>query len=756
MVISKDLQSKVNHLRAQIDDLRYRYHVLNDPEVTDAMYDGLMDELRKIEQAHPEMITPDSPTQRVAGKPAEKFEKVTHQVTQWSFNDAFNEQDLKDWEERILKMLEKSLGHRPTDLNYVCELKIDGLHIILTYEKGLLKTAATRGDGQVGENVTQNVRTIQSVPLVIPSRAEESRASHRDFSTSLRSGRNDRLRIPELLIVEGEAWLGRKMLAKINEERKKRGEALFANPRNAAAGTLRQLDPKIVAERKLSLTTYDISSKNVPETQAEELTMLKELGFKTDSHWRVCNSVADILKFYHEWAKKKTSQEFWIDGVVIKVNQRKYQEALGFTGKAPRWALAFKFAAEQGTTKIKDVYWQIGRTGALTPVALMEPVKLAGTTVTHATLHNPDEIERLGIKIGDTVVVEKAGDIIPKVIRVLEKMRTGKEKSIHAPKKCPMCGGEVGKRRDLSLPSPLPRRGGGDLPRLHRGEGGGEVSESVALYCLNPSCFAQELGRLIHFVSKRAFDIDHLGEKIVEQLVNEGLIKDAADLFTLTVGDLEPLERFAEKSAQNLVQAVGAAKEVTFPRFINALGISQVGEETAEDLAEYFSSSQTTVPQRAGSSTAVGTTPPEPALSKGGIPTPAPLQRLMNATEDKLYEINGVGEKVAKSIVDYFGDKQNSAFVKKLLKNGVTIKNEELRMKNGGKLNGQTFVLTGTLSSMSRDEAKDKIKALGGEVSENVSAKTTAVIAGENPGSKLAKAEKLGVRVMNEKEFLFL
>lgn len=664
-MISKELQIRVEKLRSQIDDLRYRYHVLNDPEVTDAMYDGLMDELKKIETEHPEIITPDSPTQRVAGKPLEKFEKVVHQVSQWSFNDAFNEQDIIDWEERMLKILEKKLGSRPKDLNYVCELKIDGLHMVLTYKNGVLETAATRGDGSVGENVTQNIRTIHSVPII--------------------------LKEPINIIVEGEAWLSRNMLETINEQRKKNGEALFANPRNAAAGTIRQLDSKIVAERKLSLTTYDISSDNVPETQEKELLRLKALGFKTDTNWRLANTLKDVFAFYKEWNDRKHSQPFWIDGVVIKVNQKKYQNSLGYTGKAPRWAIAFKFPAEQGTTKVKDIYFQIGRTGALTPVALMEPVKLAGTTVTHATLHNWDEIQRLGIKIGDMVVVEKAGDIIPKVVRVLDKMRTGEEKTVKLPTQCPLCGGSVGKRD----------------------------GEGVAIYCLNQKCFAQELGRIIHFVSKRAFDIDHLGEKIVEQLVQEGLIKDAADLFTLTKGDLEPLERFAEKSAGNLITAIENSREITFSKFINSLGITHVGEETAEDLAEHFRR----------------------------------LENLMKATEEDLYKINGVGERVAKSIREFFLKEENQELVKKLLNNGVRIK-EYSGEKKTGKLSGQTFVLTGTLESMSRDEAKVKIKALGGETSESVSKKTTAVIAGKDAGSKLTKAQNLGVRVVDEKEFL--
>jgi DNA ligase (NAD+) len=664
MAVSKELKQHIEKLRAQIDDLRYRYHVLNDPEVTDAMYDGLMDELKKIEREHPEIVTPDSPTQRVAGKPLEKFEKVEHVVTQWSFNDAFDEKDIEDWQERIMKILEKDLGGRPKDLDYVCELKIDGLHMVLTYINGKLDTAATRGDGRVGENVTQNIRTIQTVPIT--------------------------LREPVDIIVEGEAWLARDMLEKINAERKEHGEALFANPRNAAAGTIRQLDPKIVAARKLSLTTYDISSENAPDTQEKELIRLKDLGFKTDSNWRVCKGLPDIFKFYKEWSDKKHSQPFWIDGVVIKVNQKKYQNQLGFTGKAPRWAIAFKFPAEQGTTKILDIYWQIGRTGALTPVALMEPVKLAGTTVTHATLHNFDEIQRLGVKVGDQVVVEKAGDIIPKVVRVLDKMRTGDEKEVRPPKKCPLCGGEVGKRAD-----------------------------SVALYCLNERCFAQELGHIIHFVSRKAFDIDHLGEKIVEQLVEAGLIKDAADLFTLTVGDLEGLERFGEKSAANLVEAVSGAKKATLARFINALGISHVGEETAEDLAKHF-----------------GT-----------------LEKLRKADFGELQNIYGIGDKVARSIVEYFADKKNNEYVDKLLQNGVRIE-KYISLASNGSLSGQTFVLTGSLSSMSREEAKEKIKALGGDISESVSKKTTAVIAGADPGSKLQKAESLGVKVLGEEEFL--
>ncbi len=669
--MNRELQIRAEKLRAQVDDLRYRYHVLNDPEVTDAMYEGLMDELRKIEAAHPDLITPDSPTQRVAGQPSEKFEKIKHTVTQWSFNDAFDTQDMEDWQERILKILEKELGSRPADLEYVCELKIDGLHMVLTYEEGVLKTAATRGDGLVGENVTANIKTIWSVPITLEKKLS--------------------------LVAEGEVWMDKKMLVKINEERKKQDEPLFANPRNAAAGTIRQLDPAIVAARKLSLTAYDISSDNAPVSQAEELQLLKTLGFKTDSHWKVCKNLAEIFEFYTHWQEHKTSQDFWIDGVVIKVNQKKYQNILGFTGKAPRWAIALKFPAEQGTTKIKEIIWGVGRTGAITPVAVMEPVKLAGTTVTHATLHNWDEIERLGVRIGDTVVVEKAGDIIPKIIRVLDKLRTGEEKKIREPKTCPICKSEVQRKSVIDTAQ----------------------EKSVALFCANKNCYAQQLRRLIHFVGKGGFDIEGLGKKIMEQLVKEGLIETAADIFMLTKGDLEPLERFAEKSADNLIAAINQAKQIPFARFINALGISHVGEETAIKLAQVFST----------------------------------LDRLHNATLEELEQISDVGPQVATSIYNYFKEEKNKKLLQDLIKNGVEILSPQAAV-SGGKLSGKTFVMTGTLSTMGRDEAKEKIRALGGTVSESVSKKTDYVVVGAEPGSKAKKAEELGVKILDESEFV--
>jgi DNA ligase (NAD+) len=541
-------------------------------------------------------------------------------VPQWSFNDAFIEQDICDWEEKILKILIKEIGDKPTDLDYVCELKIDGLHIVLTYEAGILKTAATRGDGRIGEDVTQNIKTIMSVPLKLKENVS--------------------------LIAEGEVWLGSEMLKKINAWRAKHGEALFANPRNAAAGTIRQLDSKIVAERKLELTTYDISSEVKNEklkvknfkinTQEKELLILKNIGFKTDNHWKVCKNISEIIKFHDYWQNKKTSQPFWIDGVVVKVNQKKYQDILGYTGKAPRWAIAYKFQAEQGTTTIKEVRWQVGRTGALTPVALMNPVKLAGTTVTHATLHNFDEIKRLGVKIGDTVVVEKAGDIIPKVIRVLDKMRDGTQKSISEPKKCPICGSEAKRKQVVDKKKEV----------------------SAGLFCLNQNCFAQELRRLIHFVSKQAFNIDGLGKKIVEHLLNIGLIKTPADIFILQQSDLEPLERFAEKSAVNLVEAIQKSKQISLSRFIYSLGIRHVGEETAVILAQKF-----------------------------GF-----LNKIMLANQIELEAINEVGPQVAGSIVEYFAKKENQNLVEELRKNGVAVLDFKSEVKNQ-LLSGQTFVI---------------------------------------------------------------
>jgi len=583
-------EQKVQKLREQINDLRYRYHVLNDPEVTDHMYEGLMNELKKIEDEHPELKTKNSPTERIGSQVQEKFDKVTHAVRQWSFHDAFTREDLEQWQERNIKILEKKLGNKPKDLNYTTELKIDGLHLVLTYEQGEIKTAATRGDGKIGEDVTQNIKTIHTIPLS--------------------------LKQPESLIVEGEVWLSTTQFTRLNKQREQAGEPLYANPRNVAAGTIRQLDPKIVAERKLSFTAYDISAGNVPDNQKQELEKLKTLGFVIDDHTKVYNNIDDIIDHWKLWNKKRTSKEYWIDGLVIKINQKKYQDMLGHTGKAPRWAIALKFPAEQGTTIVKEVYWQVGRTGVVTPVAHMEPVQLAGTTVTHATLHNYDEINRLDLRVGDTVVVEKAGDIIPKIIRVLDKLRTGKEKKIKEPITDPY--GNPLERREI------------------QGKNG---NKSVGLYTTNMESVAIQKQRIIHFVSKKAMNIDGLGEKVAIQLIDTGLIQTVADIFTLTKEDIISLEGFKDKSSENLIQAIQNAKNVTLPKFIFSLGIHHVGEETAIALANHFQS----------------------------------LTNIMNASQEELNEINDVGPRVAESITLYFSDKKNQDMLNKLQANGLHI-----------------------------------------------------------------------------------
>lgn len=670
--MKKDAKKRAALLREQINDLRHRYHVLNDPEVTDAMYDGLMHELKTIEDSYPDLITGSSPTQRIAGKPAKGFKKIRHSVPQWSFADAFDKADLEAWEQRNLKLLEKELGEIPADLSYTCELKIDGLHMVLSYVDGELQSAATRGDGKVGEDVTLNVKTIQSVPLRLPKK--------------------------ETLVVEGEVWMDRKHFAALNKRRANAGEALFANPRNASAGTIRQLDPAIVAERKLSLTAYDISAGEPAsvDTQMKELEMLRKLRFLVDSHSKVVKDIKEILAFQKTWEKKKDKQAYWVDGIVIKINEKKYQDMLGYTGKAPRWAIALKFPAEQGTTTITDIHVQIGRTGKLTPVAVMEPVRLAGTTVTHATLHNFDEIKRLDVRVGDTVVVEKAGDIIPKVVRVLEKMRTGREKKYTEPTKDPF--GYPVERRIIA---------------------GKDGKESADLFTTNLKSHGIQLQRIRHFVSKKAMNIDGLGIKIVEQLMESGLVQTPADLYTLTKEELLTLEKFAEKKAENLLASIDASKLISLPRFIFALGIPHVGEETAVRLAENVHS----------------------------------FDRLKTATHESLEAVNDVGSQVAASIVTYFADEDHTHLLDALFAAGVTPQIQEASQASGV-FSGKTVVLTGSLQEMTRDEAKQYIREAGGQVSGSVSKKTDFVVVGESPGSKYDKAVSLGVEVLTEAEFL--
>ncbi len=670
-----DTRKRIDKLIEQIDDLRYRYHVLDDPTVSDAVYDSLEQELVELEKQFPDLKRPDSPLQRIGGLPLAKFVKVKHAVRQWSFNDAFNLEELTDWEQRIKKILIEKFGEN-INLDYICELKIDGLHIVFTYEKGLLKLAATRGDGLIGEDVTQNIKTIQSVPL--------------------------RLKRVVNIIVEGEVWLGKKQLEIINKKRRAKGEPEFANPRNAAAGTIRQLDPKVVAERKLDCFIYDWSGGDgpIPENQAKELAALRETGFKVNPYHQLCHNLKEVIDFWKSWQTKRKSQEYWIDGVVVKVNRRDYQDALGYVGKAPRWAIAFKFPAEEVTTVVEDIEVQVGRLGTLTPVANLRPVKLAGTVVKRATLHNEEQIKRLGVKIGDTVVIRKAGEIIPEVVSVLPKLRTGKEKNFVMPKKCPICGSAV-ERRAIT-------------------EKGRE--KSVAFFCTNPRCYAQELRQLIHFAEKKAFNIVDLGDKIIEQLVNEGLVKDAADFFLLQRDDLLPLERFAEKSADNLMAAINQARQVSLARLLYALGIKHVGEETAISVAQHFGN----------------------------------LEKIKAATLAQFSAVSDIGPVVAQSLYDYFHSQRSLELLQKLQKAGVKILAEQPKAAVTGKLANKKIVVTGTLSALSREEAKAAIRQAGGDWVNSVSKNTDYVVAGENPGSKFKKAEGLGVRIIGEKEFLSL
>lgn len=660
-----EAKKRIEKLKEEINHHRYLYHVLDRQEISDAALDSLKHELYKLEQQYPKFITLDSPTQRVGGKPLNKFEKIKHAVPMLSIEDIFTREELESWEKRIKKIAPQA------KFDYFTEVKMDGLAISLIYENGILSKAATRGDGKTGEDVTKNIKTIEAIPLALRVNSRIKNFSGR-------------------IEVRGEIFMAKKVFEKLNQEQKKKGEKVFANPRNAAAGSIRQLDSKVTASRRLNFFGYDLTTDLGQKTHQDIHEILPLLGIPINPYYQYCKNLDQIEKFYNIINKKRDELNYWIDGIVINVNNVKLMEKLGVVGKTRRGMIAYKFPAEQATTRVVDVHFQVGRTGALTPVAVLDPVFIAGTTVTHATLHNIDEIERLGVKIGDTVILEKAGDVIPKIIKVLPNLRTGKEKKIKVPQKCPICGSPVERKKD-----------------------------KVAIYCSNDKCFAKESENIIHFVSRKAFDIEGLGDKIVEQLINKGLIANVADLFILTQGDLEPLERFAEKSAVNLIKAIKKSKQITLARFLYALGIHHVGEETAIDLAQHFGS----------------------------------LEKIKKATVEELENIPDVGNVVAKSIHDFFSDGRNLKVVDELIKNGVKIEKVKRQKQI---LARQIFVLTGSLESMTRDEAKSKIRALGGDVSASVSKNTDYVVVGEEPGLKYDKAQKLGINTISEREFLDL
>ena len=682
----KEAKQRIEKLKKLINYHRYLYHVLDRQEISDAALDSLKHELYELEQQYPEFITPDSPTQRVGGKPLEKFEKFTHPAPMLSFNDVFSFKEIKEWIERNEKIV-KGAGR----YGYYCELKIDGLAIELIYEDNVLKVGATRGDGKIGEDVTNNLKTIEAIPLRLLDKEEVVKNLKKEGLSQVAKKLSRSW--PRTLVVRGEVFLSKKEFQRINTELKKKGERTYANPRNLAAGSVRQLDPKITASRKLDSFAYDIITDLGQKTHEEEHKILKAFGFKTNPHNKFCRNLEEVEKFRNYWEKAREKLFYEIDGIVVILNNNAVFEKLGVVGKAPRGAIAYKFSPKETTTVLKDVVWQVGRTGVLTPVAILKPVEIGGVTISHATLHNLDEIKRLGVKIGDTVIVGRAGDVIPDVRKVLKNLRTGKEKEIKVPKKCPACGSRVVKIR-------------------------GEV----AYRCSNKNCGAIQRRNLYHFVSKGAFDIVGLGPKIIDQLMDEGLVSNPADIFELKEGDLVPLERFAEKSAKNLIEAIEKSKEISLSRFIYALGIRHVGEETAIDLANQFGD----------------------------------IEKLKRASLEDLLKIKDIGEIVAKSIYNWFRDKRNLALLERLAKAGVRIINPSLQLASRRlkKLRDKTFVFTGELESMTRDEAKEKIRELGGDVSSSVSKKTDFVVVGKEPGSKYEKAKKLGVKIINEREFL--
>lgn len=703
----EEAKKRIEKLKKVINHHRYFYHVLDKQEISESALDSLKKELFDLEQKYPELITPDSPTQRIAGKPLKKFEKVRHPQPMLSFNDAFSKKDMTEWQDRISKLL---MPEECSHLDFYCELKIDGLAVELIYENSpsplghrgrrkIFKTGSTRGDSLIGENVTQNLKTIEAIPLRLRDKEEainelEKEGLKETVKEIFKEGFKK-------IVVRGEVFIPRKELERINKEQRKKGLPVFANPRNMAAGSIRQLESQITAQRRLDSFIYDLVGDLDGRTHEEKHKILKCLGFKTNPYNKYCRNLKEVFEFHNYWQSRREKLPYEIDGIVVIVNSNKIYTKLGIVGKAPRAAIAFKFPLKEATTVVEDIRIQVGRTGALTPVAYLKPVKIGGATISRATLHNEDEIKKLGVKIGDTVIIGRAGDVIPDVVKVLSGLRTGKEREFKFPQNCPACNGKVIRK------------------------------EKKAVWrCINPKCFARQREYFCHFVSRRAFDIVGLGPKIIDKLLEVGLISDPADLFKLEVGDIIPLERFDEKSAKNLIEAIQSKKKITLSRFIYALGIRNVGQETAQNLAEILGS----------------------------------LEKLEKASSEKLQAIMDIGPIVAESIYDYFKNKKNLEFLEKLEKAEIEIKSLKFKVsrKSGipseagqsSKLKGLIFVLTGNLESMAREEAKEKIRLLGDKVSESISKKTDYLVVGREPGSKLERAKRLGVKIINEREFI--
>jgi len=660
-----EAKKRIARLRKELGHHRYLYHVLDKQEISDGAWDSLKHELYNLEQKYPEFITPDSPTQRVGGDPLKKFVKIRHPQPMLSIEDVFNFQELQDWEDYMIDFLKKrSHLKSKNSFSYFCERKIDGVDIVLTYKKGVLITGVTRGNGMVGEDVTKNIKTIEAIPL--------------------------HLEKPINVVVRGEIFMHQKDFKKLNQQREKQDLPIYANPRNVTAGSIRQLNSKVTAKRALDCYIFEIITDLGQKTHAQVHQILKQLGFKTDHHTRICSNLEKVKRYYKIYLKKRLKNSFDYDGVVVVLNEIYLQKILKAVGKSPRWMRAYKFPGEQTTTIVKDIVVQIGRTGALTPVAQLKPVQIMGSVVSRATLHNQDEIDRLDVRIGDTIIIEKAGDIIPAVVRVLKKLRTEKAKKFQMPKQCPFCRGQIKRKPN-----------------------------EVAHYCLNKKCFAAQGQKISHFVGKKGFDIEGMGIKIVKRLIEQGLIKDAAGIFTLTKGDLEPLERFAQKSADNLIKAIEQSKEIDLPHFIQALGIRHIGEQTAFDLAQHF----------------------------------IEFKKLEQKNKETLMSLPDLGPIASQSIIDWFKDENNKRFLKRLEKSGVKIKRFFSPIKSQT-LKNKNFVITGVLKSMSRERAKEKIKALGGKTPVQISKRTDFLVSGQDPGSKYDKARQRKVKIINEQEFL--
>lgn len=694
----KQAKQRIKKLREEIEHHRYLYHVLDTQEISDAALDSLKKELADLESQYPDLITPDSPTQRVGGDPLDKFEKVDHSRPMLSLFDSFSPQDMKDWEERIVKLA--------PDLprEYFCELKLDGLAMALRYKQGSLELGVTRGDGKTGENVTSNLKTVEAIPLRLRVPDEKDlegigleQEQIQRIQTEIKEG---------TIEIRGEVIMPYRAFKDLNKKFEQEGKDTLANPRNGVAGTIRQLDPKVVAERKLDFYGFEILNDPGLATQEQKLKLIKLLGVKVLPQSRVCSGMKKVIDFRDYWAEHKEGLPFGVDGVVVKINHLRYWQVLGVVGKAPRYMMAYKFPAEQATTKLQDVFWQVGRTGVLTPAAVLEPVEIGGVTVSRATLHNKDEIDRLDLKIGDTVIVERAGDVIPKVVGALPNLRTGQEKEIQVPDTCPMCGSKVTRKP-------------------------GEV----AYKCSNTECYAVNKEKLIHWVSKSAVDVEGLGEKLIEQLLEEGLINDVSDIYRLGSGDLLPLEGFAQKSAENLVNAIQDRKQISLSRFIYALGINYVGQETALLLARKMVQ--------------------DSGIKEDIITIPQLKEYFKNISAEELEEIRDVGPVVARSVIDWFGRSKNLKLLDRLEEVGINISIDPgLKETHTKPLEGKNFVLTGSLSGLTREEAKNKIRELGGDITSTVSKNTDYVVAGEDPGSKYEKAKELRVTVLNEEQFL--